>query len=85
MKVAIKVMKNGKAPGSKGVKAEMVKVADTVTPRLLTQIVSDIWQTENITEDWKMGLIVKLPKKVTYPTTTTGEISPLLHSQAKVF
>ena len=63
VKMAIKVMKNGKAPGSNGVTAEMLKVEDTVTPRLLTQIFSDIWETENIPDDWKMGLIVKLPNK----------------------
>ena len=59
--MAIKVMKNGKVPGSDGVTADMLKVEDTVTPRLL--IFSDIRETENIPEDWKMGLIVKLHKK----------------------
>ena len=84
VKMAIKVMRNGKAPGSDGVTAEMLKVEDTVTPRLLTQIFSDIWETESIPEDWKMGLIVKLPKKKeTCPTATTGEVSPFYHSQAK--
>ena len=34
VKMAIKMMKNGKAPGSDGVTAEMLKVEDTVTPRL---------------------------------------------------
>ena len=83
VKMAIKVMKSGKAPGSDGATAEMLKVEDTVTPRLLTQIFSDIWETVNIPEDWKMGLIVKLPKKETCPTATTGEVSPFYHSQAK--
>ena len=83
VKMAIKVMKNGKAPGSDGMTAEMLKVEDTLTPRLLTQIFSDTWETANIPEDWKMGLIVKLPKMETYPIATTGEVSPLYHSQAK--
>ena len=75
--MAIKVMKNGKAPGSDGVTAEMLKAEYTVIPRLLTKIFSDIWETENIPEDWKsdiwetenipedwkMGLIINLPKK----------------------
>ena len=38
VKMAIKVMKNGKSPGSDGVTAEMLKVEDTVTPRLLTDL-----------------------------------------------
>ena len=74
--MAIKVMKNGKAPGFDGVTAEMLKVEDIVSPKLLTQIFSDIWETENLPE-----LIVKLPKRETYPTATTG--SPFYHSQAK--
>ena len=48
VKMAIKVMKNGKVPGSDGATAEMLKVEDTVTPRLLTQIFSDIWEKENL-------------------------------------
>ena len=36
--MAMKVMKNRKAPGSDGVTAEMLKVEDTVTPRLVTEI-----------------------------------------------
>ena len=83
VKITIKVMKNGKAPGSEGVTVEMLNVEDIVTPRLLTQIFSDVWETENIPEDWKIGLIVKLPKKDTFPTATTGELSPFYHSQAK--
>ena len=38
VKMAIKVMGNGKAPGSDGVTAEMLKVEDTVTPRVLTNL-----------------------------------------------
>ena len=51
VKMAIKVMDNGKAPGCDGVTAETLKVEDTVTPRLLTQIFNDIWKIENIPED----------------------------------
>ena len=49
VKMAIKVMKNGKALGSDGVTAEMLKVEDTVTPRLLTQIFSEIWENRKHT------------------------------------
>ena len=55
VKMTIKVLKNGKAPGSVGVTAEMLKPEYKVTPRLLTHIFSDIWETENIPEDWKWG------------------------------
>ena len=55
VKITIKVMKNGKSPGSDGVTAEMLKVEDTVTPRLLTQIFSDIWEKENTQRTGKWG------------------------------
>ena len=56
------MMKNGKAACSDGVTAEMLKVEDTITPILLTQIFSDIWETENLPKDWEKVLIVQLPQ-----------------------
>ena len=61
VKITIKVMKNGKAPGSDGATVEMLKVEVTVTPRFLTEIFSDIWETKP-TRGLEKGLIVKLPK-----------------------
>ena len=77
-------MTNEKAPGSDGVTADMLKVEDTVTPRLLTQIFSDIWETEN-TPDWKMGLIVKLHKKGDLSNSNTWRGITLLSLTSKVF
>ncbi|XP_061188078.1 uncharacterized protein LOC133196164 [Saccostrea echinata] len=37
----------------------MLKAEEVLTPKLLT----DIWQTETAPDNWKVGLIVKLPKK----------------------
>ena len=51
VRMAIKVMKNGKVPGCDGVTADMLKVEDTDAPRLLAHTFSDIWETENIPED----------------------------------
>ena len=81
VKMAITLMKNGKAPGSDRVTADMLKVEDTVTPRLLTQIFSDIWETKNIPglENWVGS---KITQKETYPTAKTGEVSSFYHSQA---
>jgi len=63
VKAAIKVMKSGKAGGADGVTAEMLKVEETETPRLLTCIFREIRESETIPEAWKTGLFVKLPKK----------------------
>ena len=63
VKNAINKQKNGKAPGDDGVCAEMIKAEDQVTPQILCKIFQDIWDTENIPQEWKKGTIVKLPKK----------------------
>ena len=62
-KAAIKAMKSGKAGGADGITAEMLKAEETETPRLLMCIFREIWESETIPEAWKIGLIVKLPKK----------------------
>ncbi|KAL9952790.1 hypothetical protein ACROYT_G040097 [Oculina patagonica] len=43
-------MKNGKAGGADGVTAEMLKAEETVTPRILTDIFREIWESERIPE-----------------------------------
>ena len=60
VKAAIKEMK---AAGVDGVRAEMLKAEETETPRLLTEIFRNIWESEETPETWKTGLIVKLPQK----------------------
>ena len=49
VKTAVMVMKNGN--GSDRVTTEMLKDEDIATPRLLTHMFSDIWETENVPED----------------------------------
>ena len=60
---AIKTTKSGKAPGADCVSAEMLKAGGEVTTGALTKIFEGIWEAEETPGDWKMGLIVKLPKK----------------------
>lgn len=60
---AIKAMKSWKSPGNDRVTAEMIKAEDAETPRVLTEIFTNIWLSEQTPEDWKVGLIIKLPKK----------------------
>ena len=63
VKDAIRKLKNGKAPGDDGVCAEMLKAEEQATPQILHQLIQDIWNSENIPENWKTGTIVKIPKK----------------------
>ena len=60
---AIRTMKPGKAPGADCVSADMLKAGGEVTMEALTEIFEGIWEAEETPGDWKMGLIVKLPKK----------------------
>ncbi|KAI0229748.1 hypothetical protein LSAT2_019819, partial [Lamellibrachia satsuma] len=41
----------------------MLKAGGEITMGVLTEIFEGIWETEETPGDWKMGLIVKLPKK----------------------
>jgi len=82
---AIKSLKNGKAPGIDMVTAEMLKAEDKETPRILTQLFGKIWEDENIPEEWKTGLIVKLPKKGVLSDCNNWRGITLLSLTSKIF
>ena len=63
IRLAIKKLKSGKAPGIDGVQVELLKAEENKTPTLLTNILRKVWISETAPDDWKVGLIVKLPKK----------------------
>ena len=85
VKAAIKSMKNDKAPGVDGVTAEMLKIDEEETPRLLTEIFEQIWNSEELPESWKIGLIVKLPKKGDLTNCNNWRGITLLSLTSKVF
>ena len=82
---AIHKLKNGKAPGQDGVCAEMLKAEEQVTPRILQRILQDVWDTEEIPEDWKKGVVVKLPKKGDLGNCNNWRGITLLSLTSKVF
>jgi hypothetical protein len=59
---AIKKLKNGKAPGFDGIGAEMLKEGGG-TSEILHKLFKKIWNNEVMPEDWKTGIIIKIPKK----------------------
>lgn len=63
IKSAIKQLKNNKAPGADNIAAEMLKVDLEVITNLLHPIVSEVWETEIIPEEFTDALIIKLAKK----------------------
>lgn len=60
---ALKEMKNGKAPGVDNITPEMLKADIEVTATIFQDLLKDVWEKEEIPEDWKKGLLIKIPKK----------------------
>ena len=59
----VKSLKNNKAAGEDGILAEMLKAAGSNTLKEITKVIQDIWQTEQIPEEWKTAVIHPLHKK----------------------
>jgi exonuclease III len=60
---ALKDLKTNKAAGIDGIPAELLKADIDVTAEILQPLFSGIWTSETIPDDWKRGVIVKIPKK----------------------
>lgn len=60
---AITQMKNGKAPGVDQITADMLKLDTACSTDILYPLVEKVWREEIFPEEWKEGIIVKLPKK----------------------
>lgn len=63
VKSAIKRLKNNKAPGVDNIAAEILKADVEVMTELLHPIVCDVWEGEDIPEEFTDALIIKLEKK----------------------
>ena len=62
---AIRSLKNGKVTGIDAIHAEMLKVDLPTSVGVLSPFFNEVWEREEIPEDWRNGLIVKIPKKGT--------------------
>ena len=60
---AIKQTKGNRAPGEDRLTADMLKADPTLSAKALYKIFNQAWDEERVPEDWKRGIIVKLPKK----------------------
>ena len=85
VKESIKSLKNNRSPGADRVTAEMLKAEQHATPKALTSILANIWEREETPEDWKMGLIVKIPKKGDLGNCSNWRGITLLSLTCKVF
>lgn len=74
-----------KAPGEDGVCTAMHKAENQETPKLLKHIFQEIWDKEDIPDDWKKGVIVKLRKKGDLGDCNNWHGITLLPHMSKVF
>ena len=63
VKRSLKSLENGKAPGCHSIPPEAWKEGGMVSVKVLHAFLNKIWNEEDIPQDWKVGLLVKLPKK----------------------
>ena len=63
IKTALKNLKNGKAAGTDNIPPEALKAGGQTSVNTLHDLINRIWGTETIPQDWRKGLLVKLPKK----------------------
>jgi len=63
IKNAIKKLENGKAAGCDNVRPEAIKAGEDTSEEVLLDFCNRTWSKEKIPEEWKKGLLIKLPKK----------------------
>lgn len=63
MERAIRQLKNGKSGGVDNILPEVIKAMDNISVNALHHRTNRIWNEEQIPDDWRKGLLVKLPKK----------------------
>ena len=60
---AIKKRKDNKAPGVDLIQAELIKKATTDFVECMYQLITKIWTTETMPEDWNWSIICRINKK----------------------
>ena len=61
---AIQRLKDNKAPGMDLIQAELIKKASPDIVECMYQLITKIWITETIPEDWKWSIVCPIHKKV---------------------
>jgi len=76
---------NNKAPGVDEISAEMLKRGKETVAEQLAELFNMIWQDLEVPEDWKKGVIIKLPKKGSLKDCNNWRGITLLSTPGKVF
>jgi hypothetical protein len=62
-RAALKRMKDGRAPRGDNIPTELLKADTEQTVEILQRLSNMIWEKEEIPNEWKEGVIIKIPKK----------------------
>ena len=85
IKNAIKKLKNGKAAGCDNVPPEAIKAGGDTSEEVLLDFCNRVWTEEKIPEEWRKGLLIKLPKKSDLSYCKNWRGIMLLNMASKVF
>jgi len=80
---AVSTLMNNKPPGVNEISAEMLKHGKKTVVEQLAELFNMVWQDLEVPEDWKKGVINKLPKKEVSRTAIIGEESHYFLHPAK--
>ena len=85
IKNAREKLKNGKAAGCDNIPPEAIKAGEDTSEEVLLDLCNRIWSEQKMPEEWKKGLLIKLPKKgdLSYCKTWRGIV--LLNMASKCF
>ena len=59
----LKKLKNGKAAGCDNIPPEAIKAGGETSEEVLLDLCNRIWSEKKVPEEWKKGLLIKLPKE----------------------
>ena len=82
---AIKKLRNGKAAGCDNIPPEAIKGGGEVSEEILLGFCNRIWNKEKVPEEWKKGLLIKLPRKGSLSHCRNWCGIMLLNMASKVF
>ena len=84
MRQARRKTKSGRRPGIDGIPAELYKADSDVTVKELTRLFNGLWHEEKVPDQWKKGLIVKIPKRGDFKECKNWRDVTLLPVSSKV-
>ena len=77
-------MKNSKAPGLENITSDMLKNGGECLIESLTSLLNNCWLQQLVPEEWKKGMIVKIPKKASLSNCNNWRGITLLSIPGKV-